>query len=134
MKTQKVWKEFSENVITHSGAHHLLAVLELTKERGYARVTDIARSLKITSGSASVNLKKLKARGLVVEDENRFLALSDDGAELAKAIIDRRKILIGYFTKVLGVDSKQAAIDACKTEHLLSAETTQKMSEQLELG
>ena len=81
--------------------------------------------------SKVINLKKLKTRGLVVEDDNRFLALSEEGGALAEAIIQRRNILIGYFTKVLGVNPKQAAIDACKTEHLLSGETTKKMSEHL---
>lgn len=127
METPDVWKEFSENVISHSGAHHLLAILELSKERGYARVTDIAKSLKITTGSASTNLKSLKGKGLVKEDENKFLFLSDEGQKLAEAIISRRSILIEFFRDVLGVSAEQAEIDACKTEHLLSNETAAKM-------
>jgi len=131
METPDVWKEFSGNVITHSGAHHLLAILELTNERGYARVTDIARSLEITTGSASTNLKSLKGKGLVQEDENRFLSLSPEGRKLAEVIIKRRTTLIKFFTKVLEVSPEQAEIDACKTEHLLSPETTLKMDEFL---
>jgi Mn-dependent DtxR family transcriptional regulator len=30
---------------------------------------------------------------------------------------------------VLGVDALTAEVDACKTEHLLSAETTQRMAD-----
>ena len=37
-----VWKQFEENNITHSAAHHLLAIRELRTTRGYARVTDVA--------------------------------------------------------------------------------------------
>ncbi len=37
-----VWKQFEENNITHSAAHHLLAIMELKAARGYARVTDVA--------------------------------------------------------------------------------------------
>ncbi len=129
METPDVWKEFSENVITHSGAHHLLAILELTNERGYARVTDIARSLDITTGSASTNLKSLKGKGLVQEDDNKFLSLAPEGKKLAEAIIKRRNTLISFFTGVLNVTPEQAEIDACKTEHLLSQETTLKMDE-----
>jgi DtxR family Mn-dependent transcriptional regulator len=124
----EVWKEFGENVITHSAAHHLLAILELTAERGYSRVTDVAKHLKITTGSASTNLKSLKQKGLVVEDDNRFLALSPEGQKLTEAIVQRREILQTFFINVLGVKQEQAEIDACKTEHLLSIETTQKMS------
>ena len=129
METPDVWKEFSGNIITHSGAHHLLAIWELTNERGYARVTDIAKSLDITTGSASTNLKSLKGKGLVQEDENRFLSLSKEGSFLAEGILKRRTTLIKFFTEILNVSSEQAEIDACKTEHLLSQETATKMDE-----
>lgn len=124
----EVWKEFSENIVTHSAAHHLLAILELTDKRGYARVTDVAKHLNITTGSASTNLKSLKHKGLVEEDDNRFLHLSTEGKKLAEAIVSRRNILQSFFTSVLGVSVDQAEIDACKTEHLLSKETTEKMA------
>lgn len=125
--TTDVWKEFSENQVTHSAAHHLLAIFELSKKRGYARVTDVAKFLDITTGSASTNLKNLKQKGLVSEDENRFLSLSDEGVKIAEAIIKRRSVLENFFTQVLGVSREQAEVDACKTEHLLSSETTAKM-------
>ena len=127
--TMEVWKEFSENEVTHSAAHHLLAILELTSKRGYARVTDVAKFLEITTGSASTNLKSLKQKRYVIEDDNRFLALSAEGAKIAEAILSRRKVLEEFFTSVLGVDPNTAEIDACKTEHLLSMETTSKMAD-----
>ena len=126
--TTDVWKEFSENPITHSAAHHLLAILELTENRGYARVTDVAKFLDITTGSASTNLKSLKHKGYVEEDENRFLNLSTIGQQLAEGILNRRNILESFFIEILGVNENQAGIDACKTEHLLSGETTSKMA------
>ncbi len=127
--TMDVWKEFGENEVTHSAAHHLLSILELTEKRGYARVTDVAKFLEITTGSASTNLKSLKHKGLVTEDENRFLALSSEGKKLAEGILRRRSILQGFFIEILGVPFDQAEKDACKTEHLFSLETTNKMVE-----
>ena len=124
-----IWKEFHENVITHSGAHHLLAIYELVDKRGYARVTDVAKFLNITTGSASTNLKSLKQKGYVIEDDNRFLALATEGHKLAEAILSRRTVLKSFFIDVLGVSPEQAEIDACKTEHLLSKETTSKMAQ-----
>ena len=127
--TTEVWKEFSENEITHSAAHHLLAIYELHQKRGYARVTDVAKFLDITTGSASTNLKSLRSKGLIDEDENKFLSLSEEGQKLAEAIFDRRGVLEEFFIKVLDISEHQANIDACKTEHLLSSETTKKMRE-----
>jgi Mn-dependent DtxR family transcriptional regulator len=126
---EDVWKEFNENEITHSAAHHILAILELTEKRGYARVSDVAKHLQITTGSASTNLKSLKQKGLVVEDDNKFLSLSEEGRKLAEGIVHQREVLIRFLRDVLGVSEHQAEVDACKTEHLFSFETTSRMEE-----
>lgn len=122
-----VWKQFEENDITHSAAHHLTAIMDLKEKRGYARVTDVAKHLNITTGSASTNLKTLKAKGLIEEDENRFLTLTPNGEKIAKAVHSRKHILFEFFTQILKVDPEQAEIDACKTEHLISNETAKKL-------
>jgi DtxR family Mn-dependent transcriptional regulator len=127
-----VWKQFEENPITHSAAHHLLAIMELREKRGYARVTDVARHLNITTGSASTNLKGLKARGLITEDDNRFLTLSPEGEALAQAVVMRKKVFERFLIEVLEVSPEQAEIDACKTEHLISVETARKLQKFLE--
>lgn len=128
-----VWKQFEENGITHSGAHHLLAVYSLRKERGYARVTDVAKHLNITTGSASTNLKGLKQKGLVSEDDNKFLILSKQGEALAKAVIARKEIFKKFLTDILKVSEDQAEIDACKTEHLISHETSERLLSFMQL-
>jgi len=127
-----IWKKFEENNITHSAAHHLLAILELREKRGYARVTDVARELNITTGSASINLKSLKAKNLIIEDENKFLALSEEGEAVARAVLMRKKILYNFLANILKVRPEQAEIDSCKTEHLISAETAKKLQEFIE--
>lgn len=128
----EVWKQFEENGITHSAAHHLVAIMELREERGYARVTDVAKQLDITTGSASTNLKNLKNKGLVVEDDNRFLDLSEEGLRLAQLVLRRKRVLETFLTKVLEVSPEQAEIDACKTEHLISMETTRQLESYLD--
>lgn len=122
-----IWKQFEENSLTHSAAHHLLAIRELRALRGYARVTDVARHLNITTGSASTNLKNLKGKNLVVEDENRFISLTKEGEALVEAVVTRKAILLKFLIEVLKVSPEQAEIDSCKTEHLISAETTSKL-------
>ena len=122
-----VWKLFEENNLTHSAAHHLLAIRELKKTRGYARVTDVAKHLNITTGSASTNLKSLKSKGLIVEDDNRFLNLSPQGETLVEAVVSRKHIFKNFLVEILRVSEEQAEIDSCKTEHLISAETAKKL-------
>lgn len=128
MSQQKTWKSFDENLLTHSAAHYLMTIDELAQEQGYARVTDIAKALNITRGSCSISLKPLKKRGLVIEDQNKFLRLSDEGRRLAKLIEQNDELLESLFRDVLGVDPDQAEIDACKLEHLISIETSVKLA------
>jgi Mn-dependent DtxR family transcriptional regulator len=123
----EVWKLFEENGITHSAAHHLTAVWELRELHGYARVTDVAKHLNITTGSASTNLKNLKGKGFIVEDENRFLVLTEAGEKLAKDVIHRKDVLLTFLVDILKVSPATAEVDACKTEHLISFETTRKL-------
>lgn len=123
----QTWKEYDHNVITHSAAHHLMAVDDLINKLGYARVSDIARALNITRGSVSISLQPLKRAGLVLQDENRHLRLSERGRQLVGAIKTKRHLMQRLFGDFLGVGAVQAEIDACKLEHLLSNATAQRL-------
>ncbi len=122
-----IWKEFEQNEITHSAAHHLMAIDDLVRRFGYARVSDVARQLNITRGSVSISLRPMKEAGLVIQDENRHLRLSDRGQALVDAIKTKRLVIQRFFRDVLGVGPLQAEIDACKLEHLLSNETARRL-------
>ena len=121
------WKEFDQNVISHSAAHHLMAVDDLVGRLGYARVSDIARQLGITRGSVSISLKPMKEAGLILQDENRHLRLSDVGQRLVDAVKTKRALIQRLLSEVLGVDAEQAEIDACKVEHLTSNQTARQL-------
>jgi DtxR family transcriptional regulator, Mn-dependent transcriptional regulator len=125
---KEVWKSFEENQLTHSAAHYLMTIHELLSSQGYARVTDIAKRLSITRGSCSISLKPLKKRGLVVEDANRFLALSPEGRRLAEIVEKNDELLRKFLHELLGVSPDQAEVDACKIEHLLSLESSVKLA------
>ncbi|OGQ22815.1 MAG: hypothetical protein A3C46_05015 [Deltaproteobacteria bacterium RIFCSPHIGHO2_02_FULL_44_16] len=128
MSQTTTWKLFEENALTHSAAHYLMTVHELIEEQGYARVTDIAKALNITRGSCSISLKPLKKRGLIREDQNKFLSLSEEGLRLTKLIEKNDELLETFFRDVLSVEIDQAEIDACKIEHLISIETSVKLA------
>jgi len=121
------WREFDQNVITHSAAHHLMAIADLLQQHGYARVSDVARRLGITRGSVSISLRPLKKAGLVEQDENRHLRLTETGSALVAAIKTKRHLMQRLLAEVLGVAPEQAEIDACKLEHLLSNQTAERL-------
>ena len=117
------WREFDQNLVSHSAAHHLTTIQFLLDEFGYARVADVARHLGITRGSVSVTLKGLRQRGLVIEDEHKHLGLSDEGVRIARGIHIKRILLQTLFRDVLGIEDEVAEQDACKVEHLVSDDT-----------
>jgi Mn-dependent DtxR family transcriptional regulator len=131
--TVETWKEFEANELTHSAAHHLLAIHELGAEYGgWARVSDIAHELGITRGSVSINLRALKKRGYVATDEHRMVKLSPKGTEIIQAIKTKKTLFKLFLTDVLGVSEHQAEIDSCKIEHLISHETSERLAQYVE--
>lgn len=130
--TSEVWRSFEEHPLTHSMAHYLMAIAELRDEHGYARITDVARKLGVTKGSASIALRAMREKGYVTEDENRMLLLTEAGRSAVTSITGSRTEFLKFFHEVLGVDEHTALEDACKLEHLVSPITTQKLRAFLE--
>lgn len=129
----ETWKEFEANELTHSAAHHLMAIHELGQQYGgWARVSDIARQLAITRGSVSINLRTLKKRGFVATDEHRMVKLSAKGLEIVQGVQSRKAAFQAFLIEVLGVSDHQAEVDSCKVEHLISQETTDRLNQFLE--
>jgi Mn-dependent DtxR family transcriptional regulator len=128
MKQEKTWKHFQQNPITHTTAHYLMTISDLKKEGGYARVTDIAKKLNISVGSCHTTLQTLKKKKFLSEDPNKFLSLTKLGERLVTQIQQNDNLLVKLFRDVIGIEPNQAEIDACKIEHLLSHETSAKLS------
>lgn len=124
----ETWKEFDANELTHSAAHHLLAIHEMGQQYGgWARVSDIARRLGITSGSVSLSLRTLKNRKLVETDEHRMVKLSPHGQEIVDRLLAKREALQMFLCQALGLTPEQADVDSCKIEHLISPQMAERL-------
>jgi DtxR family transcriptional regulator, Mn-dependent transcriptional regulator len=122
------WKAFEANELTHSAAHHLLAIHEVgAAYGGWARVSDIARQLNITRGSVSINLRALKKRGWIETDAHHLVKLSPKGLKAAQSVTAKRLAVKTFLVGVLGVSAEQAEIDSCKIEHLVSDATGRQL-------
>jgi DtxR family Mn-dependent transcriptional regulator len=119
-----VWKNFDKTELTHSSIHHLLAINNLLKENGYSRAVDVSNYLNISRASVSITVNKLKDKGFVEEDKNRFLNLSEKGTYLVNSVLSKRRVVEQFFKEVLALSNAEAA---CKVEHLLSEPTGRKL-------
>ena len=111
----QLWKRFDTTELSHSSIHHLLAIHDLIKENGYARSIDIAKYLEITRGSASKTLHKIKDKGFIVEDSNKFYRLAEKGKGLVNSVLSKRRIAENFFTHQQTV-SKICVIDKPNNE------------------
>ena len=118
----EVWKRFNEKEVSHSMAHYLQAVATLKKEKGYARVGDIAERLGVSKSGVTSMLRSLQTRGLVDHERYGCVELTEPGEELATRTETNRQVLSIFFRDILGVNEDVAEEDACMIEHLVSPE------------
>jgi len=113
--------------LSHSMVHYLLTIHKLKEGKGYARVTDIAKELKLTKGSVSTAVNNLKKRDLVTEEvDSKFLLLTDSGHDEVHRILSSRTLLFYFLRDFVGVSEDVAENDSCQMEHLMSSETSLK--------
>ena len=101
---------------------YLERILDLINSKGYARVVDIATSLKISQASVTNMVQRLDADGLLKYEKYRGLALTTAGETLARNITRRHQLLTDFF-KLLGLDDKVIYHDVEGMEHHISAPT-----------
>src|SRR5450432_1015327 len=101
---------------------YLERILELINSKGYARVVDIAQSLKISQASVTNMVQRLDAEGLLKYEKYRGLVLTTAGETLARSIAHRHQLLTD-FLKLLGIDDDVIYHDVEGMEHHISPET-----------
>jgi Mn-dependent DtxR family transcriptional regulator len=101
---------------------YLERILELINTKGYARVVDIAGSLKISQASVTNMIQRLDAEGLLKYEKYRGLVLTTAGESLALNIT-RRHQLLSDFLKLLGLDDEVVFHDVEGMEHHISPPT-----------
>jgi DtxR family Mn-dependent transcriptional regulator len=123
----EVWKRYHEKELSHSMAHYLQAVAGLKKDKGYARVGDIADRLGVSKSGVTSMLRSLAARGLVDHERYGCVELTASGWEVAARTESNRQLLTVFFRDVLGVTDDTASEDACMIEHLVSPEAMTRL-------
>lgn len=117
--------------ISSSMEHYLRAIMELKASKGYARSSDIAKNLGVSKPTVSGVVHHLEEHGLVEKDDSRFLHLTHAGECLAARVAGRRKVLMNFLTKVLGLTREQAEQDACGIEHVVSGPTIDRLIDMI---
>lgn len=114
-------------LLSSSLEDYIEAIYILKKDKGFARVSEIANFLNVKMSSVNSAIKILAKKNLVVHKNYGYISLTKLGEKEAKKVYSRHIILKKFFKEILGVNEKKAEIDACKIEHHISRETLNKL-------
>ena len=107
---------------SQSAEDYLERIHELFEEKGYARVVDIASSLKVKQASVTSMVQKLAEAGYLKYEKYRGLILTDKGREVARKIQNRHATLSRFFS-LFGLSAETQKEDIEGIEHHLSPDT-----------
>ena len=113
---------------SQSAEDYLERIHELIEAKGYARVVDIASSLKVRQASVTAMVQKLGRAGFVKYEKYRGLILTDDGREVARRIQNRHETLSRFFS-LFGLDAETQRADIEGIEHHLSPATLEMLAD-----
>ena len=108
--------------IHESAENYLETILMLRIKNPYVRSIDIANELGFSKPSVSVAMKNLRENGYVNVDSDGYITLTDKGKKIAETMYERHKWISTWLMR-LGVNEETAVEDACRIEHVISAET-----------
>lgn len=107
---------------------YLEAIAILDKEKGFARVKEISRLLKVKNPSVTGALATLERDDLVRHERYGYVKLTARGQRIARDIQKRHAILQRFLTLILKIDPDIAEQDSCRLEHAISAETFDRLT------
>jgi Mn-dependent DtxR family transcriptional regulator len=120
-------RSLSINRLNATEETYIETIAVLIKTKGYAKVTDIAKTFKITPASVSEMLKKLSGMGFVTNNLYGPVKLTKKGQDLTEYLAKQQRSLQRFF-ELLGVDRRIAEEDACRIEHILNEITLEWLS------
>ncbi len=112
--------------LSHSQEDYLEEIYVQVLNNGFAKVTDIAKSLNVKKASVTAALIQLTNKGLINYSPYSSITLTLDGEKQAKKILKKHKILNELFSEVLNLND--ASQIACEVEHLISDKNVEKIT------
>lgn len=119
--------------IQESAENYLETILMIQKQKGSVRSIDIANELNFSKPSVSVAMKNLRENGYIRMDDQGHITLTESGMEIANTMYERHVMLTNWLI-YLGVNPKTAAADACRMEHVVSAESFAAIKKHITQG
>lgn len=108
--------------VNESAENYLETILILSKSHPVVRSVDVAEELGFKKSSVSVAMKNLREKEHITVTREGYIYLTESGRQIAEMIYERHEMLSAWLVS-LGVNEKTATEDACRIEHVISAES-----------
>jgi len=105
------------SAVTPSMQDCLEAILRLQREKGAARVRDLARELSIHKSTVTAMLRQLSRRGLIRYRPYELAILEPEGRAIAERVTDDHHLIRKFLREILLMDTAEADQNACRLEH-----------------
>ena len=115
-----------------SAENYLETILILSQKLPVVRSVDIANELGYKKSSVSIAMKNLREKEHITVTDAGFIYLTDTGKAIADMIYERHQLLSKWLIS-LGVSEKTALEDACKIEHVISAESFEAFKKHINI-
>lgn len=113
---------------TPSMEDYLEKIFVLIRDKGYARVSDIAEQLGLQPSSVTKMVQKLAEAGYLHYERYRGLVLTDAGEALGRDL-QRRHSMLADFLRLLGVPEATLEKDVEGIEHHVSPTTLRSLQQ-----
>lgn len=114
---------------TATAEDYLERIYALIKEKGYARVSDIAEALNVSPSTVTRMVQKLDEQELLQYERYRGLSLTAEGERVGRSIHKRHQALEAFLS-LLGIrDRETIERDIEGIEHHLSPKTLQRLTQ-----
>jgi Mn-dependent DtxR family transcriptional regulator len=123
---EKVHKMKEKRPTSPKMEDYLEVIYELLKEKGYVKSKDISKILNVKASTVTIMLKTLAEKKLINYEKYGGITLTEEGVKKAEEISRKHKIIIDFLL-LLGIDEKQANLEAEGIEHIISDETLRKI-------
>jgi DtxR family Mn-dependent transcriptional regulator len=106
---------------------YIEVIAALVREKGRARMTDVAARLAVKPPSASEAVRRLTEQGLTTHASRARVGLTAAGKRIAERLDYRHRTLRAFVADVMGMDPADADTVACRVEHCVDKRFTDRL-------
>jgi len=123
--------EVQRGLQTENTEMYLKAIRELAAGRRFVPVTSLAKSLGISTVSASEKVGRLQDMGILIHRPYKGVRLTEIGKQRVNLVVRRHRLWERFLVDELGVPWSQAHDLACQLEHISASILTEHLARRL---